>query len=130
MALVRDLWLPNSLDTMTGPIWPPIEAENFELTPGLIALVLQNQFRGLPHEDPHEHICNVLEYANTVQYHGISQDAIKCMLFTFSLRDFAKDWYHSLPSREFSWDQISQAFLEKYFPLHKQAEDGIRDRVM
>ena len=66
MALVRDLWLPSSLGTMTGPIWPSIEAENFELRPGLIALVLQNQFRGLPNEDPHEHISNVLEYANTV----------------------------------------------------------------
>ncbi|CAM0873640.1 unnamed protein product [Alopecurus aequalis] len=49
------------------------------------------------------------------------------MLFTFSLRDGAKDWYHSLPSREFSWDQISQAFLEKYFPLHKQS--AARDQI-
>ncbi|CAM0907828.1 unnamed protein product [Alopecurus aequalis] len=49
------------------------------------------------------------------------------MLFTFSLRDGAKDWYHSLPSREFSWDQISQAFLEKFFPLHKQS--AARDKI-
>ncbi|XP_044412646.1 uncharacterized protein [Triticum aestivum] len=128
MALVRDLWLPSSLDTMTGPIWPSIEAENFELRPGLTALVLQNQFRGLPNEDPHEHISNVLEYANTVQYHGVSQDAIKCMLFTFSLRDAAKDWYYSLPSRSYTWGDISQAFLHRYFPLYKQA--AIRDQIL
>ena len=128
MALVRDLWLPGSLDTMTGPIWPSIEAKDFELKPGLIALVQQNQFRGLPTDDPHEHIRNVLEYANTIQYHQVSQDVIRCMLFTFSLRDGAKDWYHSLPSREFSWDQISQAFLEKYFPLHKQS--AARDQIL
>lgn len=128
MALVRDLWLPSSLDTRTGPIWPSIEAENFELRPGLIALVQQNQFRGLPIEDPHEHIRNVLEYANTVQYHEVSQDAIKCMLFTFSLRDGAKDWYYSLPSRSYTWGEISQAFLERYFPLHK--ESAIRDQIL
>ena len=107
MVLVRDLWLPNSLDTKTRPIWPSIEAENFELMPGLIALVQRNHFRGLPTDDPHEHICNVLEYANTIQYHQVSQDIIRCMLFTFSLRDGGKDWYHSLPSKEFSWHQMS-----------------------
>ena len=104
MALVRDLWLPDSLNTIAGPIWPSIEAENFELKPALIALVQRNQFRGLPTDDPHEHICNVLEYANTVQYHGVPQDAIQCMLFTFSLRDGAKDWYHSLPRPSFTLD--------------------------
>ncbi|XP_044323710.1 uncharacterized protein [Triticum aestivum] len=128
MALVRGLWLPSSLDMMTGPIWPSIEAENFELRPGLIALILQNQFRGLLNEDPHEHISNVLEYANTVQYHGVSQDTIKCMLFTFSLRDAAKDWYYSLPSRSYTWGDISQAFLHRYFPLYKQA--AIRDQIL
>jgi len=60
MALVRDLWMPSCLDKVTGPIWPSIEAENFELKPGLIALVQQHQFGGLPSEDPHEHIHTVL----------------------------------------------------------------------
>jgi len=127
MALLRDLWMPSDVWNVTGPVWPAIEAANFELRPGLIALVQQNQFKGLPTEDPHEHIRNVLEYANTVQYHQVSRDVIRCMLFTFSLRDAAKEWYHSLPSREFSWEQISQAFLEKYFPLHKQA--ATRDQI-
>ena len=127
MASVRDLWLPSSLGTMTGPIWPCIEAEHFELRPGLIALVQQHQFRGLPSEDPYEHIHTVLEYSSTLKYQGVSQDAIKCMLFTFSLRDGAKDWYYSLPSRSYTWAEISQAFLDRYFPIHKQI--AIRDQI-
>jgi hypothetical protein len=50
------------------------------------------------------------------------------MLFTFSLRDGAKDWYYSLPSRSYTWGEISQAFLERYFPLHKQS--AIRDQIL
>ncbi|XBJ09717.1 hypothetical protein VPH35_014736 [Triticum aestivum] len=49
------------------------------------------------------------------------------MLFTFSLRDDARAWYRSLPSRSFSWNKISRAFLDKYFPLHKQST--IRDEI-
>ncbi|VAH89453.1 unnamed protein product [Triticum turgidum subsp. durum] len=68
-----------------------------------------------------------MEYSDTVKYHGVPQDVIKCMLFTFSLRDNARAWYRSLPSRSFSWNEISRAFLDKYFPLHKQS--AIRDEI-
>uniref|UniRef100_A0A3B6JHQ4 Retrotransposon gag domain-containing protein n=1 Tax=Triticum aestivum TaxID=4565 RepID=A0A3B6JHQ4_WHEAT len=68
-----------------------------------------------------------MEYSDTVKYHGVPQDAIKCMLFTFSLRDDARAWYRSLPSRSFGWNEISRAFLDKYFPLHKQS--AIRDEI-
>jgi hypothetical protein len=128
MALIRDLWTGSIHGIITGPIWPSIEADNFELKPGLIALVQQHQFGGLPSEDPHEHIRIILEYANTIQYQEVSHEAIKCMLFTFSLRDGAKDWYYSLPSRSYTWGEILQAFLERYFPLHKQA--AIRDQIL
>ena len=119
MALLRDLWMPSSQCYITGPVWPTIEAENFEMKPGLIALVQQQQFGGLPTEDPYEHLHRVMEYSDTVKYHGVPQDAIKCMMFSFSLHDDARAWYRSLPSRSFGWNEISRAFLDKYFPLHK-----------
>ncbi|VAI85765.1 unnamed protein product [Triticum turgidum subsp. durum] len=68
-----------------------------------------------------------MEYSGTVKYHGVPQDAIKCMMFSFSLRDDARAWYRSLPSRSYSWNEISRAFLDKYFPLHKQS--AIRDEI-
>ncbi|XBH78563.1 hypothetical protein VPH35_104765 [Triticum aestivum] len=68
-----------------------------------------------------------MEYSDTVKYHGVPQDAIMCRLFTFSLYDDARAWYRSLPSRSYSWIEISQAFLDKYFPLHKQSM--IRDDI-
>ena len=127
MAILRDVWMPSSQCYFTGPLWPSFEAVIFELKPGLIALVQQRQFGGLPTEGPYEHLLRVLEYSDTVKYHGVRQDVIKCMLFTFSLRDNACAWYQSLPSRSYSWNEISQAFLDKYFPLQKQS--AIRDEI-
>ncbi|KAM3364370.1 hypothetical protein ACQJBY_014613 [Aegilops geniculata] len=127
MSMLRDLWMPSSQCYLAGPIWPSIEAENFELKPGLIALVQQQQFGGLSTEDPYEHSHRVMEYSDTVKYHGVPQDAIMCRLFTFSLRDEARAWYRSLPSRSYSWNEISRAFLDKYFPLHKHS--AIRDEI-
>ena len=89
MALLRDLWKPSDVRYDTGPIWPSIEAENFELKPEIIALVQRNQFRGLPTDDPHEHICNVLEYANTVQYHTAFPKMLSSVCCSHSLSEMA-----------------------------------------
>ena len=83
--MLRDVWMPSSQCYFTGPLWPSFEAENFEPKPGLIALVQQQQFGGLLTEDPYEHLYRVMEYSGTVRYHGVPQDAIKCMMFSFSL---------------------------------------------
>ncbi|XP_037405533.1 uncharacterized protein LOC119268123 [Triticum dicoccoides] len=127
MAMLRDVWIPSNQCYFTGLLWPSFEAENFELKPGIIALVQQHQFGALPTEDPYEHLLRVMEYSDTVKYHGVPQDIIKCMLFTFYLRYDARAWYRSLPSRSYSWNEISQGFLDKYFPLQKQS--AIRDEI-
>src|SRR2546430_8905555 len=50
--------------------------------------MIQNhvQFYGLPNEDPNQHIANFLEYCDTVKMNGVSNDAIRLRLFSFSLR--------------------------------------------
>ena len=137
MALVRDLWLPSSLGTMTGPIWPSIEAENFELRPGLIALVLQNQFRGLPNEDPHEHICNVLEYANTVQYHGFPKmlSSVCCshslseMMLVLGIDPCHQDHSVGMRYHELSWINISHYTSSPQFEMRSSASFSVKARA-
>src|SRR3954465_14873408 len=78
-----------------GPsiVRPPIGQNNFELKPGFISMIQNHvQFFGLPNEDPNQHITNFLEYCDTVKMNGVSNDAIRLRLFSFSLRDKAKAW--------------------------------------
>ncbi|XP_071916278.1 uncharacterized protein [Coffea arabica] len=54
---------------------------------------------------------------------GVSDEAIRLRLFPFSLRDKAKLWLHShAPNTFTTWDDLSRAFLNKYFPPGKTAK--------
>ena len=59
-------------------------------------MVQQNQYGGLPHEDPNVHLATFLEIADTVKMNGVIEDIIRMRLFPFSLRDKAKGWLQSL----------------------------------
>ena len=56
---------------------PLIEANNFELKPGLITIVQQNQFTRHPSENPNEHLSKFLRMVNTVKLNGVNPDVIK-----------------------------------------------------
>ena len=59
-------------------------------------MVQQNQYGGLPHEDPNVHLATFMEIADTVKMNGVTEDVIKLRLFPFSLRDKARGWLQSL----------------------------------
>ncbi len=51
---------------------------------------------------------------------GVSDVAIRLRAFPFSLRDKARKWLVSQPARTFTiWEDLSQAFLARYFPPAK-----------
>ena len=93
---LRDYLRPVVNENYSGIRRQTINANNFELKPGLIAMVQQQQFRGLPSEDPHNHLSSFLELCDTVKYNGMPHDTIKLQLFPFSLRDKARTWFHAL----------------------------------
>ena len=55
-----------------------------------------------------------------VKYNGVSDDALRIKLFPFSFKEKAKHWLISEPPDSItSWDDLSNKFLAKFFPLEK-----------
>ncbi|XP_038973113.1 uncharacterized protein LOC120105094 [Phoenix dactylifera] len=121
--LLSDYAVPNVNGAQPSIVRPTVNANNFEIKPGLIQMVQQEQFGGGPAEDPHAHLANFLEICDTIKMNGVSDDAIRLRLFPFSLKDKAKAWLNSKAPNSFTiWNALSQAFLSKYFPPGKTAK--------
>ncbi|XP_020245172.1 uncharacterized protein LOC109823298 [Asparagus officinalis] len=120
---LKEFASPTTHSSQSSILKPNVATNNFELKPSLLSMVQQNQFGGTPTEDPNLHISIFLEYCDTLKMNGVSDDVIKLRLFPFSLRDKARAWLQSLPPGSItSWDQLSEAFLAKYFPPRKTAQ--------
>nr|GEY90434.1 reverse transcriptase domain-containing protein [Tanacetum cinerariifolium] len=71
---------------------PDILAENFELKTGLLLLIQENQFHGFKRNNPQDHIRPFNRITSTLKFRDVSNDAIKLMLFPYSLEGAAKIW--------------------------------------
>ena len=73
-------------------------------------------------EDLNLHLSVFLEMCDMLKLNGVSSDAIRLCLFPFSLRDKVRVWLHSLsPGCIATWDELTRAFLAKFFPPSKTA---------
>ncbi|GKD24975.1 hypothetical protein Tco_1231189 [Tanacetum coccineum] len=88
-------------------ILPPILAENFELKVGLLTLVTSSQFHGFERDDPHSHIRWFNKITSTLKYKNVPHEAIKLMLFPFSLEGTAQIWLEKEPPRSIhTWEDL------------------------
>ena len=79
-------------------------------------------------EDSNLHLSVFLEVRDTLKINRASTDAIRLCLFPFSLRDKALAWLHSLsPGSITTWDELTRAFLAKFFPPSKTA--SLRNQI-
>nr|GEZ17589.1 reverse transcriptase domain-containing protein [Tanacetum cinerariifolium] len=67
-----------------------ILAENFEIKTNLLQLVQTNKFHGFERDNPHTHIGNFKRMTSTLKYRTVPNDAIKLMLFPYSLEGAAR----------------------------------------
>nr|GEU77392.1 reverse transcriptase domain-containing protein [Tanacetum cinerariifolium] len=82
-----------------------ILAENFEIKTNLLQLVQANKFHGFERDNPHTHISNFKRMTATLKYKDVSNDAIKLMLFPYSLEeawDRFKEMLRACPHHGFS----------------------------
>nr|GEV90684.1 reverse transcriptase domain-containing protein [Tanacetum cinerariifolium] len=71
---------------------PKILAKNFEIKTNLLQLVQTNKFHSFERDDPHTHISNFKRMTATLKYRDVPNDAIKLMLFPYSLEGAARIW--------------------------------------
>nr|GEU93030.1 DNA-directed DNA polymerase [Tanacetum cinerariifolium] len=69
---------------------PEVLAKNFEIKTNLLQLVQTNKFYGFERDNPHTHISNFKRMTSTLKYRDVPNDAIKLMLFSYSLEGAAR----------------------------------------
>nr|GEX22329.1 reverse transcriptase domain-containing protein [Tanacetum cinerariifolium] len=99
---------------------PEILTETFEIKTNLLQLVQSNKFHGRENENPHTHISNFKRMTATLKYRDVPNDAIKLMLFPYSLEDAARIWYKKEPPNSIlTWDDLVNKFVNQFFPPSK-----------
>nr|GEU87377.1 hypothetical protein [Tanacetum cinerariifolium] len=83
-------------------------------------LVQANKFHGRENDNPHTHISNFKRMTATLKYRDVPNDAIKLMLFSYSLEDRARIWYEKEPPNSIlTWDDLANKFVNQFFPPSK-----------
>nr|GEW92017.1 reverse transcriptase domain-containing protein [Tanacetum cinerariifolium] len=74
----------------------------------------------IPNNNPHTHISNFKRMTATLKYRDVPNDAIKFMLFSYSLEGAARIWYEKEPPNSIlTWDDLVNKFVNQFFPPSK-----------
>ncbi|GJU38355.1 retrovirus-related pol polyprotein from transposon TNT 1-94 [Tanacetum coccineum] len=80
-------------------------------------MILENKFDGYLRADPHDHIREFLAICNMFKYGETHNEAVKLLIFPYSLSDKAKTWFNELNEESItSWEQMRKAFINRFFP--------------
>nr|GEZ88193.1 reverse transcriptase domain-containing protein [Tanacetum cinerariifolium] len=70
--------------------------ENFVINSTHLKMIRENKFDGYLRADPHNHIREFLAICNMLRYSETQSEAVKLLMFSFSLCDEAKTWFNEL----------------------------------
>ncbi|GAV66881.1 hypothetical protein CFOL_v3_10391 [Cephalotus follicularis] len=75
---------------------PAVQTAQYEIKSSIIQML--PSFYGLANEEPYKHLDEFIEICSTFKIQNLLEDALKLILFPFSLKDRAKQWLYSLDS--------------------------------
>ncbi|GJZ48524.1 reverse transcriptase domain-containing protein [Tanacetum coccineum] len=91
--------------------------DNFVINSTHLNMIRENKFDGYLQAGPHDHIREFLTICNMFRYGETQSEAVKLLIFPFSLCDEAKTWFNELNEESItSWDQMRRAFINRFFP--------------
>nr|GEY48764.1 reverse transcriptase domain-containing protein [Tanacetum cinerariifolium] len=103
-------------------------AENFEIKTNLLQLVQANKFHGFERDNPHTHISNFNRMIATLKYRDVPNDAIKLMLFPYSLEGASRIWYEKEPPNSIlTWDDLVNKFVNQFF--HPSKTTHLKNKI-
>ncbi|GJR88667.1 reverse transcriptase domain-containing protein [Tanacetum coccineum] len=90
--------------------------DNFIINSTYLNMIRENKFDGYLRADPHDHIYEFLAICNLFRYGETQSEAVKLLIFPFSLCDKAKMWFNELNEESItSWDQMRRVFIDRFF---------------
>ncbi|GJZ93496.1 reverse transcriptase domain-containing protein [Tanacetum coccineum] len=103
--------------TPNSAIVQPNVDDNFVINSTHLKMILENKFDGYLRADPHDHIREFLAICDMFKYGETQSEAVKLLIFPFSLCDEAKTWFNELNEESItSWEQMRRAFINRFFP--------------
>ncbi|GKE93381.1 reverse transcriptase domain-containing protein [Tanacetum coccineum] len=91
--------------------------DNFVINSTHLKMILKNKFDGYLRVDPHDHIYEFLAIYDMFKYGETQSEAVKLLIFPYSISDKAKTWFNELNEESItSWEQMRKAFINKFFP--------------
>ncbi|GJZ88394.1 reverse transcriptase domain-containing protein [Tanacetum coccineum] len=103
--------------TPNSAIVQPSFDDNFVINSTHLKMIRESKFDGYLRADPHDHIREFLAICNMFRYGEMQSEAVKLLIFPFSLCDKAKTWFNELNEESItSWEQIRRAFINRFFP--------------
>ncbi|GKB67685.1 reverse transcriptase domain-containing protein [Tanacetum coccineum] len=103
--------------TSNSVIVRPDVDDNFVINSTHLKMILENKFDGQLQVDPHDHIREFLAICNIFKYGETQSEAVKLLIFPFSLCDKAKTWFNELNEDSItSWEQMRKSFINNFFP--------------
>ncbi|GJU80467.1 reverse transcriptase domain-containing protein [Tanacetum coccineum] len=114
----QPMW-ENAKNVAPTPIYafarPDVDV-NFVINSTHLKMIPENKFDGNLRADPHDHIREFLAVCDMFKYGETQNEAVKLLIFPFSLCDKAKTQLNELNEESItSWDQI-RAFISRFFP--------------
>ncbi|GJS76892.1 reverse transcriptase domain-containing protein [Tanacetum coccineum] len=90
---------------------------NFVINNTHLKMICENKFDGYLRADPHDHIREFLAICDMFKYGETRSEAVKLLIFPYSLSNKAKTWFNELNEESItSWDQMRKVFINNFFP--------------
>ncbi|GJU00714.1 hypothetical protein Tco_1111052 [Tanacetum coccineum] len=90
--------------------------ENFVINSTHLKMIWENKFDGILRADPHDHIREFLAICDMFKYGETQSEAVKLLIFPFSLCDKAKTWFNELNEVSFS-QSVCESLIEAWLRL-------------